>query len=436
MKNNVNFLKQYEYIIYLSFIAIFLILYDVSLYNYLLYHTTIELFTIFAGLSISLVALVTMNIGKNKIFILIGILYLYVSIIDYVHTLAYKGMNIFPTLTANEPTQLWILGRLLQALGTFFIFYLGVDKLKNRLFFLGVTIATLVGFIAIVYGFFPDCFVEGKGLTKFKIAMEYVIVLFSVLTILKINKHEKEDREHIKACFCKDIKFSLYFLIFGELSFTLYTDVYGFFNFLGHVFKFFSYYVLLRGITVRSLIDPVNTILADLSSKNEELQRIAYYDKLTKLYSRSFFEEIKDKHLNMLDRTRQKSVLILLDINNFKDINDTYGHDVGDKVLKFVGETISKNVRASDIAARFGGDEFIIILPHSQAFDAAIAAERIRNHIISERPFQFLVDISYGIGEFSSSEEYELAFKNADTFLYEMKKHKNSLRKEDKNWKA
>lgn len=162
MKNNVNFLKQYEYIIYLSFIAIFLILYDVSLYNYLLYHTTIELFTIFVGLSISLVALVTMNIGKNKIFILIGTLYLYVSIIDYVHTLAYKGMNIFPTWTANEPTQLWILGRLLQALGIFFIFYLGVDKLKNRFFFLGVTIATLVGLIAVVYDFFRIVLLKEK----------------------------------------------------------------------------------------------------------------------------------------------------------------------------------------------------------------------------------------------------------------------------------
>lgn len=380
-----------------------------------------------------MIALLTKNIGWNKLFILIGILYLYVSVIDYVHTLAYKGMNIFPTWTANEPTQLWILGRLLQAIGTFSIFYLGVERLKSRIFFIGTTIATVFGLISIVYGFFPDCFIEGKGLTKFKIAMEYVIILLSILTILKVKNKEKENEKHAEVCFCSDIKFSLYFLIAGELSFTLYTDVYGFFNFLGHVFKFFSYYMLLRGITIRSLIDPVNTVLVDLSSKNEELERIAYYDKLTGLHSRTFFEEIKNKHLSMIDRTKQKSALIFIDVNNLKAINDTYGHKVGDEVLKFVGEMISKNIRAADIAARFGGDEFIIILPSSQVYDAALVAERIRNNIISKRPFQFLVDISYGIGEFTSSEEYELAFKSADMLLYEMKRHKDNLKSKDKN---
>ncbi|MCX7654286.1 MAG: diguanylate cyclase [Fervidobacterium sp.] len=420
-----DILISYQSIIYLSFLAIFLVLYDVSLYNYLFYHTTIEFFSIFVGLSISLISLVTMNISKNKIFTLVGIIYLFTSIVDYVHTLAYKGMNIFIGWTANQPTQLWILGRLIQAFGTFIIFYIEPERLKNKVLFTSFSLITFAGIISITYGYFPDCYVEGKGLTKFKILMEYVVVILSALTIFRIKAHEKQEPED-DSCFCKEIKMSLYFLIASELSFTLYTDVYGFFNFVGHVFKFFSYYVLLRGIVVRSLQNPVRTILADLNSKEKELEKIAYFDRLTGLYSRNFYEELIKKHLSILDRNHQPSGLILIDINNFKTINDTYGHTVGDEVLRFLGHSILKNIRAADIAARYGGDEFIIILPNSKAYDSTIVAERIKNYVITEKPFKFSLDISYGIGEFHNSNEYQEAFKSADMLLYEMKKHKNN----------
>lgn len=410
-----------DWLAYLVFAAVFLVLYDISLYNYLFYHTTIELFAIFVGFSLSLIAIVTLPISRNKLFTKIGIIYLFVAIVDYVHTLAYKGMNIFAGWTANEPTQLWILGRTMEAIGFFLLFYLNLQERSDRWFFAGYSVATLVGLTAVGFGLFPDCFIEGHGLTTFKVAMEYVIVVLSILTIVKIRFFRFGETETSNVL-DKDIELSLVFTILGELSFTLYTDVYGFFNFLGHVFRFLSYYVLLRGLVVRALVDPVNTLFRELNSKNEELERIAYYDKVTGLYSRSFFEEVLKKHLNLVDRTKRSSGLLLIDVDNMKWINDTHGHLVGDQVLSFVGETIRRVVRSADIAARWGGDEFIIVMPESGAFEANVVGERIRTEISSHYQFSFPVRVSYGIAEFANGADFEFAFKTADSILYEMKR--------------
>lgn len=111
-------------LIALLLIPVFVLLFELSLYNYLLYHTIIEFFAVFVGLSLTLLSLATVRVSSNKLFVKIGVLYFFVSLVDFVHTLGYKGMNIFHTWTANQPTQLWILGRFLEVFGMFTIFFL------------------------------------------------------------------------------------------------------------------------------------------------------------------------------------------------------------------------------------------------------------------------------------------------------------------------
>lgn len=411
-------------LIALLLIPVFVLLFELSLYNYLLYHTIIEFFAVFVGLSLTLLSLATVRVSSNKLFVKIGVLYFFVSLVDFVHTLGYKGMNIFHTWTANQPTQLWILGRFLEVFGMFTIFFL--PGLRNDGFIIFLSIITTlgsVGLFTIFYGVFPDCFVEGFGLTTFKVVMEYVIIAMAFTLMLRVL-YLKRKVSRQKPCFCNQIFFSMLLTALGEFSFTLYTDVYGFFNFLGHVFRFYSYYVLLQGLIVQSLIDPMNTLLQEIKLQKEELERIAYYDALTKLYSRSFFEEILKKHLEILERKKSSSTLILIDVDDFKMINDTYGHSVGDKVLEFVGKCLSSVVRSSDITARFGGDEFIIVLNESNAYQAVNVVQRIKDAIHSQNPFKFSIGISYGVAEFSGKSDYEAALKSADSALYEMKKKK------------
>ena len=157
------------YILSFALLVTFLVLYYISFYNYLFYHTTIEFFAIFVGFSLSLVAFATRNISKNKLFAKIGIIYFFVSSTDFIHTLAYKGMNIFHGWTANEPTQFWILGRMLERGGFVALYFLNAKAIKNLKFASFFATASIAGIVLIITNKFPNCFVEGYGLTKFKI---------------------------------------------------------------------------------------------------------------------------------------------------------------------------------------------------------------------------------------------------------------------------
>lgn len=107
---------------------------------------------------------------------------------------------------------------------------------------------------------------------------------------------------------------------------------------------------------------PVNTIIAELENERKYLKQLAYYDQLTGLYSRNFFEELLKKQTAIIEREKISSEVIIIDIDNFKKINGSYGHVAGDKVLRFVAECIKESIRSSDTAVPYGGDEFVIVL--------------------------------------------------------------------------
>ena len=395
------------------------LLFLLSKHNYLLYHTIIEFFAIFTGLSIMLVAFTTKEIAENQIFTKLGIIYLFVSIVDFLHTMSYKGMKIFPNWGANQPTQFWIIGRSLETLGFILLFF--SPNMKKRYFSLILVVTTILSITCVFFGAFPDCFVETKGLTPFKVITEYILVILLAVTIFKVLKIKDSSVK----IFQKTFVLSILLTIAGELSFTLYSDVYGFFNFLGHIFRFLSYLAILIGLVIEGLKNPVNAIISQLEDERRHLRQLAYYDQLTGLYSRNFFEEVLKKQLAITEREELFSEIIIIDIDNFKQINDRYGHLVGDEVLKFVAECINQSIRSSDIAARYGGDEFVIVLS-GKSEGAMNVLERIRSKLKQHR-FDFPVDISYGFARFSSTNEYRTAFEKADELLYKMKNSKKQI---------
>lgn len=113
-----------------------------------------------------------------------------------------------------------------------------------------------------------------------------------------------------------------------------------------------------------------------------------------------------------------------MDIDHFKGVNDTYGHDMGDKVLLKVADAISHTIRGSDAGCRWGGDEFFIILQGASLLFAGKVGERIRRTVeASEMPFDRNITVSVGVASFDAEKDSDLQlFKNADEALYQAKK--------------
>jgi len=158
----------------------------------------------------------------------------------------------------------------------------------------------------------------------------------------------------------------------------------------------------------------------------EELYKRAHYDPLTGLANRRLFSERLQQALKLSRRKRRQTVLLFIDLDRFKHVNDTLGHHVGDQVLKFASKRLVKCVRETDTVARSGGDEFLIVLPETNGrADATIVAEKIVDHL--SRPFQvegrtLYLGASCGITiSPDDGEEASTLMKNADMAMYKAK---------------
>jgi len=155
----------------------------------------------------------------------------------------------------------------------------------------------------------------------------------------------------------------------------------------------------------------------------ENLNHIAIYDKLTRVYNRVLLDSILCKLAKYSKRHKLPFSIIMLDIDNFKSINDTYGHLEGDRVLKTVASIIKSSIRESDYVFRYGGEEFLILLPNTDINGAVVVGEKIRRNIEN---FDFGLDrkvtISCGIKQIENSDNPYLDIEEADKYLYIAKK--------------
>jgi len=158
-----------------------------------------------------------------------------------------------------------------------------------------------------------------------------------------------------------------------------------------------------------------------------ELKMMASTDPMTKLYNRRYFTKISKHILNLAKRENQDISIIMLDIDKFKTINDTYGHDVGDEVIISLADTLIKHQRKSDIVCRYGGEEFVMLLPNTSLDGAKTTAQHIRENVekldinIGDKTLKFTV--SLGVSSVKDDESsIEKSLKRADEALYEAKK--------------
>jgi two-component system, cell cycle response regulator len=154
----------------------------------------------------------------------------------------------------------------------------------------------------------------------------------------------------------------------------------------------------------------------------------AVTDDLTGLYNRRYF----DRHLNILlgkaQAQERELAVMILDIDHFKAVNDTYGHDIGDVVLKEFSARVKRNIRGVDLACRFGGEEFVVLMPDTDTSNAELVAERVRSAIAekpfdvgAQRPLSVTVSVGVSFNE-SGADTPETLIKRADVALYRAKR--------------
>ena len=165
----------------------------------------------------------------------------------------------------------------------------------------------------------------------------------------------------------------------------------------------------------------------ELEQANKKLDLISRTDELTQLPNRRDMHRTIEKEVDRANRFRKAFSIIFIDIDHFKDVNDTYGHAAGDAVLKSVASTIRSLLRKYDVLARYGGEEFLTLLPETELKDAAHVAERFRKQIENQTIFfggkEIKVTITLGVAQFDSGQGAEKCIQLADKALYEGKEH-------------
>ena len=178
----------------------------------------------------------------------------------------------------------------------------------------------------------------------------------------------------------------------------------------------------------------VERAMVELQLKNGQLEeslqrveRVAATDPLTGLYNRRHFGRVLDQLASEAHRYDTELSCVMIDLDGYKQLNDTLGHQVGDALLVTVGKVIAANLRRSDVAARYGGDEFVLLLPHQTAAEAATVVRRIRDEnfaataIVLDRPAGVRMSIGIGSAQACKATSGDALIAEADRALYRAK---------------
>ncbi|MGB9755851.1 MAG: GGDEF domain-containing protein [Desulfurella sp.] len=188
---------------------------------------------------------------------------------------------------------------------------------------------------------------------------------------------------------------------------------------------------------IKSLNDSIEKsrqAIEDLQKRLKEAQENLIIDPLTKVYNRRGLWHFLEHEIEKAGRYRKDLSIIMCDLDKFSEINNTYGHQVGDKVLEAFALTAKSLSRSSDIITRYGGEEFLILVPESNIEQAYQFAEKIRKETeklkFKYKDKEFHITISLGVAQFRQEDTIETLIERADKALYEAKKTRNSTLKE------
>lgn len=182
------------------------------------------------------------------------------------------------------------------------------------------------------------------------------------------------------------------------------------------------FFGIYREMSQKKYMRSMSELLAEVEEKNALLKRVSITDKLTGLNNRIKIDEVLKSDLHMFERYDNVFSVILIDIDHFKKVNDTYGHPIGDEVLKQFAKILKKSARITDTIGRWGGEEFMIIASETDSVGATKFATILKN-AINEHTFPKVgkVTASFGVSQISVGDSIEEVVNRADLALYSAK---------------
>lgn len=194
--------------------------------------------------------------------------------------------------------------------------------------------------------------------------------------------------------------------------------------FVAVAFGLFFIYPLIRSTIQEG--GKLREMTQTLSARSETLEHAALTDGLTGMQNRRYFDDALKEYLGEFKRINKPIGLIVLDLDHFKMVNDTHGHDVGDEVLRQVSACLKNFTRYHDIAARLGGEEFAVVAPNMDIDGVGKFAERIRRAVadlvIQSGNVRLKVTTSIGVAVWDGKEEADGFYRRADRMLYQAKR--------------
>lgn len=185
--------------------------------------------------------------------------------------------------------------------------------------------------------------------------------------------------------------------------------------------------VVKQSKTMQAKLKETSKTLQSLQKEYEQAKLEAFHDPLTELFNRKGFQEKADAAMEQSAKTNKPLAMIMADIDHFKSFNDTHGHLAGDEVLRFVSRTFKNMVKGQDVVARFGGEEFVILLPKTGFEGALHVAEQIRaffdKNVLKGATDLGKVTLSMGLSIFRKEDTLESFVERADKALYKAKEN-------------
>jgi PAS domain S-box-containing protein len=253
-------------------ILVIAILYAVSEYNFALFHTAIEFSTIAVAVAIFLLVWKSRRIIQNNYLFFIGVTFVFIAVLDFLHTTVYQGVGIFPEGGGALSTQLWIAARYMQAVTLLAAPLLIRRKLRMDIV-AAVYLTADVIIVASIFVFrnFPVTYIEGVGLTPFKIISEYIICILLIgAVILLYRTRESFDRQVLD-----NLIIALVLTIISEIAFTAYASFIDIFSVIGHVVRLLAYYFFYRAIIEVGQGKPYTLLFRDLNESEKKYRTLS-----------------------------------------------------------------------------------------------------------------------------------------------------------------
>lgn len=236
--------------------------------NFLFYHTLVELLRVLVLGSIFVLGWHTRRWFNSSALLIFALAAAFVGVLELLHALTYKGMGLMPVEDANISTQLWLSFRFLEALAVLMAsLYLG-KRINIVNIFFGYSLLTTIFCVTIFTGDFPTAYIEGVGLTPFKIYSEWLMILVflvSMVLLLKDNSNLEKDTRYLLAA-------SMFCNALTSFAFTQYVDLFGYLNVVGHHLLLISVYLIYRAILVTGLLKPYELLFLDLKKNEQHLE--------------------------------------------------------------------------------------------------------------------------------------------------------------------